>query len=237
MRKRSARSAAAALLFACSLLLLAGCGSEPSGGGGGGEAMSYKDMKTMVVDILKTEDAQKALEEGATKGTLGQGTGLQAQMLTTQGQEQVRLAVKDVLVSPDYYKVIEKLMTDERFAGEFAKAVNTQNKQVHKDLMKDPGYQQDLVSVFKTPEMDQVILDVMQTPQYRKHIQTIMQETMQSPLVRIELLDLMKKAVQEELKPKPFEPLQKEGEQGGGGSGGESEGGGSGGGEGGGGSS
>ena len=32
---------------------------------------------------------------------------------------------------------------------------------------------------------------------------------MQSPLVRLEILDLMKKAVQEELKPKPDEKVTK----------------------------
>ena len=48
------------------------------------------------------------------------------------------MAVKDVLVSPDYDKVIKKMMTDTKFAGEFAKAVNKENKDIHKELLKDP---------------------------------------------------------------------------------------------------
>lgn len=187
--------------------MLTGCGSEPSGGGGGA-TLEYKDMKQMVIDILKTEDAQKALQETSQ---LGAGGGMMA-MSATQ-QEQVRLAVKEVLVSPGYEKVLDKLMTDPKFAGEFAKAVNEQNKQIHKDLLKDPTYQKDLVSVMKGSEMEKVILDAMDSDTYRTRVKSIMQETMQSPIVRLELLELLQKAVREELKPKE----QSGGESGGGG--------------------
>ena len=160
----------------------------------------------MVIDILKTEDAQKALQESAA-GMSGSSTG--PKLLTAQDHENVRVAVKEVLVSPEYDKVIKSLMTDTRFAGEFSKAVNKQNKQIHKELLKDPSYQKDLVQVMKSPEMDKMILDVLQSSQYRKQVMTIMQESMQNPLFRLEILDLMKKAVKEELQPKPNEKIQK----------------------------
>ncbi|CAH1219533.1 Spore germination protein GerD [Paenibacillus plantiphilus] len=203
-----------AMLIACVMLasILASCGAEPSSGSN--EAVSYKDMKSMVIDILKTEDAQKALQESAQQMT--GSTGFSSKIMSVQDQEQVRLAVKETLVSPEYDKVIEKLMTDPRFAGEFAKSVNKQNKQIHKDLMKDPAYQKDLIQVLKSPEMNRMILDVLQSTQYRKQVSTIMQESMQSPMYRLEILDLLKKAVQEELKPKPDEKVKKA--EGGGGS-------------------
>ncbi|GIQ64360.1 hypothetical protein PACILC2_29280 [Paenibacillus cisolokensis] len=96
-------------------------------------------------------------------------------------------------------------MTDPRFAGEFAKAVNKDNKQIHKDLLKDPTYRQALVQVMKAPEMERMILDVLQSSQYRAQVMTIMQESLQNPIFRLEMLELLKKAVQEELKPKPME--------------------------------
>ncbi|WP_274653951.1 spore germination lipoprotein GerD [Paenibacillus humicola] len=194
--------------FLALMVLATGCGSEPSGGGGS-EALSYKDMKSMVIDILKTEDAQKALQESTISSVGGSGSGIK--LLSAQDQEQLKMVVKETLVSPDYYKVIQKLMTDPRFAGEFAKAVNKQNKQIHKDLLKDPAYQRDLMQVMKSPEMDRMILEVLQSTQYRKQVKTIMQESMSSPLFRLEILDLMKKAVQEELKPKPDEKVTKQG--------------------------
>ncbi|ALS26210.1 spore gernimation protein [Paenibacillus sp. 32O-W] len=203
------------VLTAVMSLALGGCGSEPSSGGG--ESISYKDMKSMVIDILKTEDAQKALQESALPSG---GGGSTSRILSVQDQEQVRLAVKEVLVSQDYNTVIQKLMTDPRFAGEFAKAVNKDNKQIHKDLLKDPTYRQALVQVMKAPEMERMILDVLQSSQYRAQVMTIMQESLQNPIFRLEMLELLKKAVQEELKPKPMEKIDK---QQGGGEGGESE--------------
>jgi len=198
-------------------ILLSSCGSEASSSS---EPISYKDMKSMVIDILKTEDAQKALQESSMT-TSGQSSGMGMGMLSVQDKEQVRLAVKEVLVSPDYDKVLKQLMVDPRFAGEFAKAVNAQNKEIHKELMKDPAYQEDLIKVMKNPEMDRMILDVLQSTQYRKHIATIMQESMQSPLAKLQLLDLMRTAVKEELTPKPDEKVEKEKKSGEGENGGE----------------
>jgi len=187
-------------------MLITSCGSEPSGGGN--QTLSYKDMKSMVIDILKTEDAQKALQESAISAGSG-GTGSTSKLLSVQDQEQVRLAVKETLVSPDYNKVIEGLMLDTRFAGEFATAINKQNKQIHKDLLKDPTYQKDLIKAMKDPEMEKMILDVLQSSQYRSQVMTIMQESMSSPIFRMEILDLLKKAVKEELKPTANEKVQK----------------------------
>ncbi|MBB3114324.1 spore germination protein D [Paenibacillus phyllosphaerae] len=190
-------SASALLMF-----VLSGCGSEPAPSS---EPLSYKDMKSMVIDILKTEDAQKALQESASALNGSDGT----KLLSVQDQEQVRLAVKDTLVSPDYHQVIEQLMTDPRFAGEFAKAINKENKQIYKDLIKDPTYQADLIKVMKNPEMDKMILEVLGSTQYRKQVATIMQESLQSPIYRLEILDLLKTAVKEELKVKPTEKVEK----------------------------
>ncbi|RJX36630.1 spore gernimation protein [Paenibacillus pinisoli] len=187
-------------------LLLTSCGSESSGGVQ--QQLSYKDMKSMVIDILKTEDAQKALQQSAEQ--LSGYTAQSSKLLSVQDQEEVRLAVKDVISSPDYDKVIRKLMTDTRFAGEFAKAVNKENKDIHKELIKDPAYQQELIKTMRNPEMEKLILEVLKSAQYRKEVMSLMQESMQNPLFRLEVLDLMKAAVQEELQPKPDEKVKKE---------------------------
>jgi spore germination protein D len=194
------------------MFMLAGCGAESSGGSN--EQVSYKDLKSMVIDILKTEDAQKALQESSQQIS-GYG-GQTSKLLSVQDQEEVRIAVKDVLISPQYDKVIKKLMVDTRFAGEFAKSVNKQNKEIHKELIKDPSYQADLIKVLKNPEMDKMILEVLQSTQYRKEVMSLMQESMQNPLFRLEVLDLMKKAVQEELKPNPNEKVDKKKDKSGG---------------------
>jgi len=200
MRKRLGMSA---LILSCIAAALAGCGAELSGGGGG-QTIEYRDMKQMVIDILKTEDAQKALQEQSRISGTG---GFQA--LSAADRESIKLAIKEVLLSEDARSVLEELMTDTRFAGEFAKAVNKENKQIHKDLLKDPSYQQDLVSVFKGPEMEKVILDAMGSANYRKRIVTIMQESLQSPMIKLEIYEMLRQAVREELNPKEKKDGQK----------------------------
>lgn len=182
------------LMLSCVASAVVGCGSEPSGGGG--QSIEYRDMKQMVIDILKTEDAQKALQEQSRiSGTGG------FQTLSAADRENIKLAIKEVLISPDAAPLLEELMTDTRFAGEFAKAVNKENKRIHKDLLKDPSYRQDLVSVFKGPEMEQVILEALNSANYRKRIVTIMQESLQSPMIKLQIYELLRQAVREELNP------------------------------------
>lgn len=196
-------------------LVLTSCGATTQASN---QQVSYKDVKSMVIDILKTEDAQKALQESSQQ--LSGYSAQESKLLSVQDQEEVRLAVKDVISSPEYDKVIRKLMTDTRFAGEFAKAVNKENKEIHKELIKDPSYQQELIKTLQNPEMEKLILDVLKSAQYRKEVMSLMQESMQNPLFRLEVLDLMKKAVQEELQPKPDEKVMTQEEDQGGGEGG-----------------
>ncbi len=210
MRTRLLRAGAAfALIFG-----LAACGQESSGNGGG--QVSYKEVKSMVIDILGSEEAQKALEK-AQASQYGEST-LQMKSMTPQDQQQVRVAVKDVLTSPAYSTVLQKIMKDPKFAGEFAKAVSQDNKQIHKDLLKDPSYQQELVNMFKAPEMQKILTDSMKTPDVRKLVNSSVTEAMQNPLFKLEIMKLLQSVVKEELTPST-ENQQKKGEQGGGGGG------------------
>jgi spore germination protein D len=180
-------------------VFLASCGQESDGGG---QTMSYKEMKSMVIDILGSEEAQKAILKASTTSPAGtEGTTLFAKAMTAQDHEQVKLAVKDVLTSPDYSRVIESIMKDPKFAGEFAKAVSKDNKQIHKDLMKDPDYQKDLVEMLKAPEAQRVLMDAMKTPEFRKQMMAGVTEAMQNPLFKMEVMKMLQTAVKEELTP------------------------------------
>jgi spore germination protein D len=156
---------------------------------------SYKEMKTMVVDILESEEAQKSIQNAQQKGAYGM------QMLTEADLFQVDLAVKQYLTSQDQDKMMRKLITDPKFAGDFAKSIEQQMKDLHKDLMKDPEYQTSLIKVLKNKQFEEMVQEQIQSPEYRKHTMTIMQEAVQSPLFRVELMDLLKKVIEEETKP------------------------------------
>ena len=126
-------------------VMLAGCGSDQSSSPPQG---SYKEMKTMVVDILKSDEGKKAVEEALTGQSSsgggsssgegsggGSGTVGMKMLMPMQSSEQIRIAVKDTITAPEYQKEFEKIMTDPQFAGEFAKAINTQSKQLHMQLI------------------------------------------------------------------------------------------------------
>ncbi|MFD2672434.1 spore germination lipoprotein GerD [Marinicrinis sediminis] len=197
------------------MILVSGCGSDQGSSG----MMSYKEMKSMVIDILKTEDGQKALEEVSKKQDEEKMKSKAMQMLSSGESEQIQLAVKNVLTDPEFPKTLEGMMTDPKFAGEFAKAVQKENKQLHKDLMKDPEYQGLLLQIMKDPEYEKMLMDLMKSKQYRQQAMTIMQDALKSPLFRTELMEMMKTVLEEESKPK--DEKKKEGQESEGSEGGE----------------
>jgi spore germination protein D len=214
MLHRLAPIGAVALLAA----VLVSCGQSS----GGGQTMSYKEVKSMVIDILGSDEAKKIIEKSASAS--GEGTLLMNSSMTPRDHEQIKLVVKDVLTSPDYSRVLETIMKDPKFAGEFAKAVSKDNKQIHKDLMKDPEYQKDLIDMLKNPEAQRILSDSMKTTEYRKQMQASVSEAIQSPLFKLEIMKLLQTVVKEELTPKASQQQGqggKEGEQQGGGGGGD----------------
>ncbi|MNO61263.1 Spore germination protein GerD precursor [compost metagenome] len=237
--------------FLCILLIftLTACGSEQSSSSSSGGG--YKETKSMVVDILKTDEGKKAIYEAlsspqsqsseggggsegsgsesssSSSGGGGGGTGIKM-LMTPQSSDQVRMAVKDTITSPEYKKEIEKIMTDPQFAGDFAKAISSQNKQLHLDLIKDPTYQKSINDMLKSPEMMKMFLDLTKTSDFRKQSMTVMQEAMQSPIFKLEVMQLLKTVVQQQLEPKVEKSGGGESDQGGEGGEGKSGGGGQG---------
>jgi spore germination protein D len=192
------------------LPLLIACGS--GGASEGNNASGYKDTKSMVLDILKSEDGKKAIKNAAKTGDETATGMLQAQsaksgggkiqMLSTEDAQQLQLVVKDVLTADGSDKMIKAMMTDPKFAGDFAKALQKENKQLQKDLMKDPEYQKQMLDLMKNPDYEKLMIDNMKSAQYRQQVMTIMQEALQSPLYRLELMTLLKKVMEEEAQPK-----------------------------------
>lgn len=205
--------------------VLTSCGSDKQASQS--QSGGYKDTKTMVLDILKTEDGKKAIisalsgggsggSSGGGGGGGGEGSGSsqsegQLKLLSAGDSQQIQLAVKDVLTDTSNNKFLQSVMTDPKFAGQFAKAIQKETKQLHKDLIKDPEYQKAMMDAMKNPDFEKMLMDTMKGPQYRQQMKTVMQESLQSPLFRLELMNLMKKALEEESQPKA------KGQEGGGG--------------------
>lgn len=199
------------------VLLLISCGSEQQQSS---QPQSYKDMKAMVLDVLKTEDAQKAMS------TAAKNQDKTLQLLSTGEGQQIQLAVKELLTTENHgLKMLEATMTDPKFAGEFAKAAQKNLKQIEKDLLKDPEYQKNLFEALNNPDYQKIILETMKSQKYRQQMQEIVRETLQSPLFKAELIPMFQKAVAEEMKPKDDKTLTITSESGKGGQGGQQGGG------------
>ncbi|WCN37671.1 spore germination lipoprotein GerD [Aneurinibacillus uraniidurans] len=192
-------------------------------GCGGGEKSSstsgnYNETKQMVVDILKTKEAQKAIKEASG------GSGKMSIQSTGDSK-----AMEGQLKSQTH-----DMMQDPKFAAALAKAMQDENKKLLKSLMKDPEYQKMMLGVMKDPEYQKMVIQSMHSPAYRQHTMTVMKEALQSPMFRMEMINLTQKAQEQLMKPETKGKEQKGGQQGGQQKGGGKSGGGGGGGGGGG---
>lgn len=178
---------------------LTACGSEQSSSS---SPMGYKEMKSMVVDILKSDEGKKAVDEAVNGGGSSGGATMGMKMLSSASSEEIRTAVKDTLTDPEYEKKIGEIMKDPKFAGDFAKAISSQSKELHQQLIKDPTYQKSVKDIMKSPEVTKMFLDITKSSDFRKQSMTIMTEAMQNPLFKMEVLELLKAVVQSELQPK-----------------------------------
>ncbi|QGQ93652.1 spore gernimation protein [Paenibacillus psychroresistens] len=195
------------------LFSLTSCGSGNSSSQGQ-QGQGYKDTKTMVIDVLKTSEGQKAIMDA---GKESQDKSIK--LLATGEGQQIQIAVKEILTQDTGKKMLEKTMTDPKFAGQFAEAIQGNIKQIQLDLMKDPQYQKTMLEIMNNPEYQKIITTTMKNTVYRQQMMNVIQESMQSPLFKMQLMELFKKVVEEGVTPK-VESAESGGKSGGGGEGG-----------------
>ncbi|WP_071458994.1 spore germination lipoprotein GerD [Bacillus massilinigeriensis] len=198
------------------LCMMAGCAPAETGG----EQMDYETTKKMVVDILKTDDGKKAIQEVMSDD------GMREKLVLDQTV--VSETVQNTLVSDKGTEFWNKQFKDPKFAASMAKSMKTENEQLIKDLMKDPEYRGMMMEIMKDPELENEVVDLLKSKEYRKHLQSVVNETFDSPLFKAKIQDMLIKAASE------VPTKQQQGDSGGGGSqggGGNTGGGGGGGGQ------
>ncbi|WLR54995.1 spore germination lipoprotein GerD [Mesobacillus subterraneus] len=202
------------ILPATFLLLAAGCASPAQSAG----EVDYEETKKMVVDILKTDDGKKAIQE-----VMGDD-GMKEKLI--MDQPVVIDTVEKTMTSEKGMEFWKKSFEDPKFAESVAKSMKKENEKLLKDLMKDPEYKGMMIEVMKDPELEKELTNVLKSKEYREHLQKVMTETFESPLFKAKLQALIVKAAED----MPTQKSEGGSEEGGGGSGGgNEEGGGSGG--------
>ena len=166
-------------------VMIAGCAAE-------GEAESqadYDETKRMVIDILKTDDGKKALQEVMKDQEIRQALVMDEQAVTQ--------TIQKTLTSDQGKEFWKKAFEDPKFAESFAKSMQTEHKKLMKSLMADPDYQKMLISVMQDPEMQKTMQEAMKSQEFRKHLQGVINETLSSPLYKAKIEETLLKAAEE----------------------------------------
>lgn len=195
------------------IVILVSCGSQQPEQG---QTLDYQETKQMVLDILKTDDGKKIVQNIIEEPELKQKIMVSESTVTD--------AVDQALHNPKNQKQMQRMFQDPKVAANFAKVTQKEHEKLIKQLMKDPEYQKMLLDVFKNPDFEKQLTDLMKTEPFRKQTMVIMTEALDNPIFKEKYMQLMLKANEEALQSKKNE---KESDEGGGSSG--SEGGGSGG--------
>jgi spore germination protein D len=189
------------LLLTFMIVALSGCtGTEESGG-----EVDYEQTKKMVVDILKTDDGKKAIQEVMSDEKM--------QEKLVMDQKVVTDTIVKTLTSEKGAEFWKKNFEDPKFAESIAKSMKKENETLLKNLMKDPEYRGMMIEVLKDPELEKELTTVLKSKEYREHVQKVVTETFESPLFKVKMQAILLKAA-EEIKGSE----EKSGEESGGGS-------------------
>lgn len=167
------------------ILLLAACAAENSA-----EKFDYEQTKKMVVDILKTDEGKKALQE------VMDDEKMQERLIMDQAV--VKETIENALTSEKGVEFWKKAFEDPNFAESFAKSMQKEYEALHKKLMKDPEYQSLMLDILKDPELMKEVTDLLKSKEFREHIQTIMTETFESPIYQKKIQDILLKAAEKQ---------------------------------------
>lgn len=167
------------------IILITGCGQTESGN----SQMDYDQTKKMVVDILKTDDGKKAIQELMADDKLKQEL--------VMDQAIVAETIEKTLTSEKGTAFWKKSFEDPKFAESIAKSMKKENEKLLKDLMKDPEYKGMMIEVLQDPELEKEVLKILKSKKYREYLQTVLTETFESPLFKVKIQDILLKAADE----------------------------------------
>lgn len=148
--------------------------------------MDYDQTKKMVVDILKTDDGKKAIQDVMTDPKMKEKL--------VMDQKVVSDTIEQTLTSDKATEFWKKTFSDPKFAAAVSKNMKTENQNLLKSLMNDPEYRTMMTEVFKEPEIQKQMTDALKSKDYRAHLQSVITETMQTPLFQSKLEDIVIKA-------------------------------------------
>jgi len=169
----------------CSIAFASGCseGKEEI------NADSYSDEKKMIIDLLKTDEGKKAIQEALADEDV------KAELI--MDQETVTQTIEKTLTSKEEMQFWKEAFSDPEFVKALAKGMKSSHTEILKDLMKDPEYISRLTDVLKSADMQKEFISILKEKDVRKEIKTLVTETLENPLYQEQISDILLKAANE----------------------------------------
>ncbi|MEH7072406.1 spore germination lipoprotein GerD [Neobacillus drentensis] len=174
------------LLLLPIMVFLTSCSSNDATSGG---QVDYEATKKMVVDILKTDDGKKAIQDVMSSDSMKEKL--------VMDQKVVSDTIQQTLTSDKAKEYWKETFSDPKFAQNVSKNLKSENKKLLKELMNDPEYRGMMIEVFKEPEIQKAMTDALKSKEYRTHLQKVITETVDSPLFKAKIQELLLKAAEE----------------------------------------
>lgn len=168
------------------MVFLTSCAATEDTGGG---QIDYEQTKKMVVDILKTDDGKKAIQDVMSDESMKEKLVMDQKVVTD--------TIQQTLTSDKATEYWKKTFSDPKFAQSVSKNLKSENKKLLKELMNDPEYRGMMIEVFKEPEIQKEMADALKSKEYRAHLQKVITETVDSPLFKAKIQELLLKAAEE----------------------------------------
>ena len=148
----------------------------------------YEQNKKMIIDILKSDDGKKKIQE-----------------IFSDDKTKEKLILDDVIVKETIEKTLQskkgrdfwkKGFEDPKFIQALAKGMKEEHKKILKELMKDPDYQVMVVNLFKDPDVEKQLIQLLKNKDFNKHIQTAITESIDTPLFQAKLEQAFLKSIE-----------------------------------------
>jgi spore germination protein D len=195
------------LAFLTGLVILVTAGCSPAQKPEESQGPDYQQMKQMVMDVLHTKEGEKALQE------VMKDPEFKKNMVFTQ--KDLEMAVAKSFTDPKAKKELESLLKKPEVAKNLFKTVENEQKNLMKQLMKDPQYQQLMIDIMKDPQFEKNVLQLMKSQQYRKETMKVMEDALQAPSFKEKFMKLLQEAVKQAQSQKGGQGQGGEGGQGG----------------------
>lgn len=162
-------------------LFLTGCASDSTT-----KEQDYEQTKKMVVDILKTNEGEKTLQEILTKEDMKE------QLVI--GSDTVKKAITEAFESENVTKMWTTLFEDADFIKVYTESISEEQKKLLKGLMHDADFQKQFIEILQNPEITEQTLTLLKSQQFREHLEKTIKETLDSPLYKAKIEDILLKA-------------------------------------------